>query len=91
EGEILGVILGLRIIKSVPGLTRATILTDCQQAIRELGSGKSEHTLLLDRFDRELHGMEKRLGCVRLAWVLRHRGVVMNELVDKDAKAAASG
>ncbi|KAJ7508604.1 hypothetical protein B0H11DRAFT_35553 [Mycena galericulata] len=91
EGEILGVILGLRIIKSVPGLTRATILTDCQQAIRELVSGKSEHDLLLDRFDRELQGMEKRLGCIRLAWVPGHRGIVTNELVDKDAKAAAAG
>ncbi|KAJ7729233.1 hypothetical protein DFH07DRAFT_850315 [Mycena maculata] len=91
EGEIVGVILALGIIKTIPFLTSATILLDCQQAIRELVGGKSHHPLLLDRFQEELRTMDKRLSRIRLAWVPGHDGIEMNKLVDKDAKAAALG
>ncbi|KAJ7729236.1 hypothetical protein DFH07DRAFT_995219 [Mycena maculata] len=90
-GEILGVILGLQIIKTMPHFTDATIFVDCQQAILELVRGESKHTALLDRFNRELYSMRPNLSRIHLVWVPGHHGVEMNRLVDKDAKDAAEG
>ncbi|KAJ6601351.1 hypothetical protein DFH09DRAFT_839645, partial [Mycena vulgaris] len=91
EGEILGIILALKIIKTMPSLTRATILVDSQQAIRETVTGICRHRYLIDRFNHELRGTRDSLTSIRLAWVPGHDGIRMNELVDRDAKAAASG
>ncbi|KAJ7146247.1 ribonuclease H-like domain-containing protein [Mycena epipterygia] len=90
EGEILGIILGLKIIKNMTFITRATILVDCQQAIREMVSGKSVYTPLLCRFHEAIRDT-KHLSHIRLAWVPGHHGIEMNKLVDKDAKEAALG
>ncbi|KAJ7611022.1 hypothetical protein FB45DRAFT_875706 [Roridomyces roridus] len=93
EGEILGVILGLQILKTArtPKSKHATILVDCQQAIRELVNGRSKHVELLERFHCELKGLGKKLQSIRFMWVPGHKGALMNELVDQDAKAVAEG
>jgi len=90
EGEIVGAISAVKIIKAEPSITRAAIFIDCQQAIRELASGRSKHTRLLQRFQEEVRGMKKSLQ-IRLVWVPAHEGIAMNELVDQDAKDAALG
>lgn len=93
DGEILGALLGLRIIKTVAqpsSVTRATMFIDSKQAIRRLLSDGSRDGLLLRRFDDELKSI-KHMSVINLAWVPAHRGVLMNELVDLDAKAAALG
>jgi ribonuclease HI len=105
EGEILGMALGVRAIKTVAitsfltghgTLTRATILVDCQQAIREVlrvgWKSKSKHSALVGRFHDEVRNMEGMgVDQICLVWVPAHEGIEMNELVDGDAKAAASG
>ncbi|KAJ6601350.1 hypothetical protein DFH09DRAFT_842953, partial [Mycena vulgaris] len=91
EGEMLGVILGLEIINMVPSVTEATIFIDCQQAIRELVSGKSKHKALIERFEHEVRSLRKSISSICLAWVPGHAGIELNELVDMDAKAAAVG
>ncbi|KAJ7361209.1 hypothetical protein DFH08DRAFT_637691, partial [Mycena albidolilacea] len=91
EGELLGTILALKIAQIIPSLTRVTILSDCQQAIRELlGERPTRHRSLVERFYRELR-CTPSLKQIRLVWVPGHDGVEMNELVDGDAKAAARG
>ncbi|KAJ7201285.1 hypothetical protein GGX14DRAFT_340035, partial [Mycena pura] len=93
DGEILGALLGLRIIKTVARpscVTRATMFIDSKQAIRRLLSDRSRDGLMVRRFDDELRSM-KHMSVIDLAWVPAHRGVLMNELVDLDAKAAALG
>jgi ribonuclease HI len=91
EGELLGTILALKIAQTIPSLTRVTILSDCQQAIRELLDERpTRHRSLVERFYRELW-CTPSLKQIRLVWVPGHDGVEMNELVDGDAKAAARG
>ncbi|KAJ6520324.1 hypothetical protein C8R45DRAFT_760445, partial [Mycena sanguinolenta] len=89
EAEMLGIILGVKIGQIFPALTHLTILSDCQPAIRELFNG-SHYRPLAERFHAEVRGMEN-LRQIRLVWVPGHEGVEMNELVDADAKVAASG
>jgi ribonuclease HI len=104
EGEILGMALGVRAIKTVAitsfltghgTLTQATILVDSQQAIREVlrvGGKRSKYSALVGRFHDEVRNMEGMgVDQICLVWVPAHEGIEMNELVDGDAKAAASG
>ncbi|KAJ7665227.1 hypothetical protein DFH06DRAFT_985741 [Mycena polygramma] len=90
EGEILGATLGLKVLQMLPGLTQATILVDCQQAIQEIFSATPKHAALIQRFRYEAQSM-RHMDQIRIAWVPAHEGVEMNELVDGDAKKAARG
>ncbi|KAJ6486124.1 ribonuclease H-like domain-containing protein [Mycena vitilis] len=90
EGEILGATLGLKVLQMLPGLTQATILVDCQQAIQEIFSIAPKHAALIRRFRDEAQSM-RHIDQIRIAWVPAHEGVEMNELVDGDAKKAARG
>ncbi|KAJ7858201.1 hypothetical protein B0H13DRAFT_2672571 [Mycena leptocephala] len=94
--------LGVRAIQTIilsltncDTLKQATILVDYQQAIREVlrvGGRRSKYDALVRRFHDEVRTMEGMgVDQICLAWVPAHEGIEMNELVDGDAKAAASG
>ncbi|KAJ7157074.1 hypothetical protein C8R46DRAFT_1225689 [Mycena filopes] len=81
EGEILGIILGLGIIKAFPGVHN----------LRATARQRAVQVRVFDRFHAEARDMGPGLRRLRLAWVPAHEGVQMNELVDGDARAAAAG
>ncbi|CAK5264808.1 unnamed protein product [Mycena citricolor] len=80
------------------GVERAVILTDCQPVLRILANPAAETARegefrpLINRFF-EASVLAARVGVqdVQLRWIRGHAGVVGNESVDLDAKAARMG
>lgn len=95
EGEVVGAILALDIVRACPRTRRATIKLDNHQAaIRALASGRGEAgKYLLDLFHTELTSLQSARCSLRIhiCWVPGHEGIEGNKRVDIEAKAAAEG
>ncbi|KAK7063797.1 ribonuclease H-like domain-containing protein [Favolaschia claudopus] len=91
EGEIMGLILAMKIVQMVPDLSRViTVLCDCQEAILEVTNLSPKHAFLVERF-REAVRVASNLKQIHLVWVPGHDRLELNESVDKEAKRAAGG
>ena len=94
EAELVGVILALDILRSLPHILNAQILLDNQPVIHALKRrGVQSGQYLIDLFHSELKDIKKfRPGLrLHLNWVPGHEGVDGNELADQKAKDAARG
>ncbi|KAK7015378.1 ribonuclease H-like domain-containing protein [Favolaschia claudopus] len=96
EGEVMGTILALDIIRNTPRIRSATILLDNQACIRALAANRPQPgQYLIREFHCQLEALlraKPRLeGKIHLQWVPGHNGVEGNELADQAAKEAAEG
>jgi ribonuclease HI len=94
EAEVVGLILCLLLIGSIPRLCSATALIDNQAAIRAVANPRpqpGQH--LIQLFHKTLADLKRRRRTFRLhiAWIPGHRDIEGNEAVDAEAKAAAQG
>lgn len=94
EGEVVGLILALNIIRSIPRTRSVTILADNQVAITAPSKPKCQPgRYLLDTFNDELAKLKKTKPYlqVHITWIPGHENVDGNERADKAAKEAAEG
>jgi ribonuclease HI len=94
EGECVGQMLGVELVRREEGVEKALFAVDSQAAIQVLDSiiAKPGHYLFnqVHRDVEELKEIHSNLE-LHVAWVPGHEGVQGNELVDKEAKRAAQG
>ncbi|KAK0460799.1 ribonuclease H-like domain-containing protein, partial [Armillaria novae-zelandiae] len=91
EAELTGAILAIDIIKSIPRLTRATILLDSQAAILALkGERTKSGHYLVEEFHKQVIKLQKRRSSLQITvqWVPGHVGIEGNEAADDEAKKA---
>ncbi|KZV81182.1 hypothetical protein EXIGLDRAFT_569614, partial [Exidia glandulosa HHB12029] len=94
EAELVGVLLALRIVDSIPSARDVAICLDNQSAITRAHRPKPKPGQLItsaiqDEVERlRTQRPELRL---RLVWVPGHEGVDGNELADAHAKMASAG
>lgn len=94
EGEVVGIVLALDIIRQEPRIKKATILLDNQAAIKAVHKqGPQPGQYLIHLFQSELDKLltAKPHLSIHLAWIPGHSGVEGNEWADTEAKAAAEG
>jgi ribonuclease HI len=94
EAELIGLILGLDLIRSVPHLCSATILINNQSAIHAVARPRpqpGQH--LVHLFHRTLDALHRQRCTLKLciAWVPGHQDIEGNEAVNEEAKHTAQG
>ncbi|KAF5374636.1 hypothetical protein D9615_008936 [Tricholomella constricta] len=94
EGECIGQILGMELIRRELGIRTATVGTDNQagmQALMNPGPGTGRYLV-----DQVIAGIEKITRTrgerqIRIYWTPAHEGIPGNERADREAKRAAEG
>lgn len=93
EGECVGAVLGLELLRRERTITNATICIDSQPAIRAAVSNRPvPGHYIFDAFHRNLAILRQRHPAMQLCirWVPGHVDVAGNEAADEAARAAAT-
>lgn len=94
EAELVGMSLGLELLRTEPSADTVTLGIDNQAAIRaiHLTKGKAGHHLV-DALHRQVEAIEKKHSGIEIkaVWVPGHEEVEGNEYADGQAKRAAAG
>ena len=95
EAELIGILLGLWLIRREPDADSASLKVDSQAAIQALNVHKPRlggHILdEIQELSDSLHVRSLSDLQLKISWISGHDGVAGNEKVDEEAKVAAKG
>jgi len=94
EGECVGILLGLELIKRQRNMRKVTMYIDSQAAIQATMSNKpAPGHYLLDEVHKQYGALQKIHGNMEMViwWSPGHVGIPGNEAADKAARKAAEG